>query len=147
MDITFPCSKCGQRLVVDESGAGVQVQCPKCGQSLTVSTPSRPAAQSVTPRVQPAPIIVSRDPPDILNPRTSSAQDSQATPRTRVGSQGSPPALRRLACPECGKDDVIQKVSAVYAAGISRGAPSVAAVGLGAELGSNNPTLAVGVLS
>jgi len=28
MDIAFECDKCGQPLVVDESGAGMRIQCP-----------------------------------------------------------------------------------------------------------------------
>ena len=36
MDISFDCGKCGQHIVVDEAGAGLQVQCPKCGERLTV---------------------------------------------------------------------------------------------------------------
>lgn len=41
MDITFNCTGCGQRVVVDEAGAGRQVQCPKCGQTLTVPNQSK----------------------------------------------------------------------------------------------------------
>jgi len=40
MDIQFSCSKCGQHIAIDESGAGVQVQCPKCGQNLIVPASS-----------------------------------------------------------------------------------------------------------
>ena len=36
MDIAFECEKCGQTIVIDEEGAGLQVQCPKCGQVLIV---------------------------------------------------------------------------------------------------------------
>jgi hypothetical protein len=36
MDITFACDKCGQQVVIDEAGAGIQVSCPGCGQSLIV---------------------------------------------------------------------------------------------------------------
>ena len=36
MDIIFNCGNCGQRIVVDEAGAGLATECPKCGQSLTV---------------------------------------------------------------------------------------------------------------
>ncbi len=36
MDISFSCDKCGQKLVVNESGAGVVVPCPGCNQNLTI---------------------------------------------------------------------------------------------------------------
>lgn len=36
MDISFLCDKCGQKLVVNESGAGVVVPCPSCNQNLTI---------------------------------------------------------------------------------------------------------------
>jgi Holliday junction DNA helicase RuvB len=39
MDITFNCENCGQNLVIDESGAGLQIQCPKC--SLAVLVPNK----------------------------------------------------------------------------------------------------------
>jgi DNA-directed RNA polymerase subunit RPC12/RpoP len=35
-DITFDCHECGQRLVVDKTGANRIVSCPKCGTSLVV---------------------------------------------------------------------------------------------------------------
>jgi hypothetical protein len=52
MDITFSCRMCGQRVVIDEAGAGQLVDCPKCGTSLEVPhgspavtpNPSRAAA-------------------------------------------------------------------------------------------------------
>ena len=39
VDITFACEKCGQQVVIDETGAGIQVQCPGCGQPLIVPSP------------------------------------------------------------------------------------------------------------
>jgi len=36
MDISFDCDLCGQNIVIDAAGAGLQVQCPKCGERLTV---------------------------------------------------------------------------------------------------------------
>jgi len=36
MDITFNCDKCGQSIVIDEVGAGRQVECPNCKGSVTV---------------------------------------------------------------------------------------------------------------
>jgi DNA-directed RNA polymerase subunit RPC12/RpoP len=40
MDISFNCTNCGQRLEVDERGAGISTDCPKCGKPVYV--PSRP---------------------------------------------------------------------------------------------------------
>jgi hypothetical protein len=51
MDITFACEKCGQQVVIDEAGAGIQVQCPECGQPLIVPSPE--------PR-QPEPVATGR---------------------------------------------------------------------------------------
>jgi len=39
MDIAFACEKCGQQVVIDEAGAGIQVQCPRCSQPLIVPSP------------------------------------------------------------------------------------------------------------
>jgi len=36
MDISFNCGNCGQYLVIDAAGGGLQVQCPKCQAELTV---------------------------------------------------------------------------------------------------------------
>ncbi len=41
MDITFNCDKCGQRIVIDEAGAGMSVQCPSCGAEVMVPTAKR----------------------------------------------------------------------------------------------------------
>ncbi len=35
-DINFACSQCGQRIVVDKSGAGQEADCPICGHPITV---------------------------------------------------------------------------------------------------------------
>lgn len=53
MDITFNCDKCGQSIVIDEAGAGLQVQCPKCSESLTVLHAKPPQD-----KIQPVPIAV-----------------------------------------------------------------------------------------
>ena len=39
MDISFNCTNCGQRLEVDEGGAGISIDCPKCHKPVYV--PSR----------------------------------------------------------------------------------------------------------
>jgi DNA-directed RNA polymerase subunit RPC12/RpoP len=44
MDISFQCDRCGQNIVIDESGAGAPVNCPKCGSRVTA-----PAKQQPTP--------------------------------------------------------------------------------------------------
>lgn len=51
MDITFSCNKCGQRIAIDEAGAGQLVDCPKCRTPLEVpckstSTPAPALAPS-----------------------------------------------------------------------------------------------------
>ena len=47
MDISFNCTNCGQRLEVDERGAGTTTDCPKCGKPVYV--PNRPPASSAQP--------------------------------------------------------------------------------------------------
>jgi predicted Zn finger-like uncharacterized protein len=39
MDIHFSCPNCGQSIVVDEAGAGMEVPCPNCQQTLVVPAP------------------------------------------------------------------------------------------------------------
>src|SRR6266850_722297 len=53
MDISFNCDKCGQSMVIDAAGAGLQVQCPKCSESLTV-----PYSKSPHGEPRPVPIAV-----------------------------------------------------------------------------------------
>jgi phage FluMu protein Com len=36
MDIRFECEKCGQLLVIEEAGAGINIPCPSCSTILTV---------------------------------------------------------------------------------------------------------------
>jgi DNA-directed RNA polymerase subunit RPC12/RpoP len=43
MDIAFNCDKCGQHVVIDESGAGMTVQCPSCSSDLIVPPVESPA--------------------------------------------------------------------------------------------------------
>lgn len=54
MDITFNCDKCGQSIVIDELGAGRQVECPKCGTSLSVPTSDGGKARTTQPNGLPA---------------------------------------------------------------------------------------------
>jgi hypothetical protein len=51
MDINFDCVKCGQHIVIDESGAGLKVNCPKCDTDLIV-----PASKGESPVPEP-PVI------------------------------------------------------------------------------------------
>lgn len=57
MDISFYCFKCGQHIVIDEAGAGLQVKCPKCGRSLTVpqAATDSPLKTPVLPNETPRP--------------------------------------------------------------------------------------------
>lgn len=43
VDITFNCDKCGQHIVIDESGAGAIVTCPSCQAPLQVPNRRSPA--------------------------------------------------------------------------------------------------------
>ena len=47
MDITFSCTKCGQHIAVDKSGAGLLVDCPKCGVPLEVPYSTSPESGKV----------------------------------------------------------------------------------------------------
>jgi hypothetical protein len=46
MDITFSCDGCGQRLTIDEAGAGITIDCPRCGKPSYV--PSKPILETKT---------------------------------------------------------------------------------------------------
>jgi transcription elongation factor Elf1 len=60
MNIAFNCDKCGQHVVIDETGAGMTVPCPTCGADLTV-----PIAGSVSELPVPS------------NPKTALAEGEQ----------------------------------------------------------------------
>ena len=47
-DILFKCESCQKQLVVDEAGAGLQINCPTCNASLTIPA-SQPAVEVPTP--------------------------------------------------------------------------------------------------
>jgi phage FluMu protein Com len=47
MDITFQCPHCNQQLVIDASGAGLQVPCPHCQQPVTVPETDKPEGEPV----------------------------------------------------------------------------------------------------
>ncbi len=66
MDIIFNCPNCGQRLEIDESGAGITIDCPKCGKPVYV--PSRPDAPT---RIQP-PVPLSHPAPSPSTPQRPS---------------------------------------------------------------------------
>ena len=52
MDISFNCEKCGQNIVIDETGAGQLVDCPKCGRPLEVPRQITAPIVSVPPPPQ-----------------------------------------------------------------------------------------------
>ena len=60
MDISFYCEECGQHIVVDQGGAGLNIACPGCQQSLTIpaqpQSATPPVLLSPLPAVAPAPI-------------------------------------------------------------------------------------------
>ena len=64
MDITFYCIRCGQRVVIEEAGAGLQVECPKCGQNLLVPKAAGFTARSFTKESLPP--TVSTDSPPMI---------------------------------------------------------------------------------
>lgn len=41
MDTAFICDKCGQHIVIDESGTGMTVRCPSCNDNLIVPAKGR----------------------------------------------------------------------------------------------------------
>ena len=49
MDISFHCDKCGQKLELDEAGAGTTVECPQCRQSLTVPIKKKTTSAPLPP--------------------------------------------------------------------------------------------------
>ena len=55
MDISLDCANCGQHIVIDEAGAGLQVECPACGAALVIPRTQTGQAQTRQP-VRPPPI-------------------------------------------------------------------------------------------
>ena len=49
MDITFACESCGQHIVIDEAGKGLQVICPTCGLGITVPKPRQVGCPNLPP--------------------------------------------------------------------------------------------------
>jgi Zn finger protein HypA/HybF involved in hydrogenase expression len=47
MDIRFACPHCAQRIAVDESGVGLQIECPGCHSQVTVPAPVKPPARTL----------------------------------------------------------------------------------------------------
>jgi transcription elongation factor Elf1 len=52
MDIRFACPHCAQRIAVDESGAGLQIECPDCHAQVTVPAPAEPPAARILPKLR-----------------------------------------------------------------------------------------------
>jgi predicted RNA-binding Zn-ribbon protein involved in translation (DUF1610 family) len=97
MDISFHCAKCGQHILIDETGAGMKLDCPSCKQSLIV------------PR-QTVPTVTSKA---LARPQESRAA---AMPQHRPPPIQCRPQV--LACPSCGTDNIV-KASAAYEQGTS----------------------------
>jgi len=54
MDIIFDCPNCQQELVVDNAGAGTEIECPACGETITIPKEStKPMSEVATPTGQP----------------------------------------------------------------------------------------------
>ncbi len=52
MDIEFTCTRCDQSMVIDQAGAGMEVECPRCRQRLNVPDTARsPVSNASSPRV------------------------------------------------------------------------------------------------
>lgn len=88
MDISFKCDRCGQNLVVDETGAGETVPCPNCGQQLLVPVQKKtetPASQvSNSARVPPAPAASKRPAMDSEPPQQTDPTPPPDRPKLRL---------------------------------------------------------------
>src|SRR3569833_1752599 len=51
-DIKFHCPECAQKIAVDESAAGLQIDCPSCRSALLIPTEAGAPAQIITRRQQ-----------------------------------------------------------------------------------------------
>ena len=74
MDITFRCPMCGQRMVIDQAGAGLIIKCAKCGRDVRVPSPvvlrPGPAGKSAPlPEDRKEPTDVLRWSPPVGGPR------------------------------------------------------------------------------
>jgi phage FluMu protein Com len=73
MDINFSCTKCGQHIEIDESGAGLNVDCPLCKTPLVV--PELKVPPPIPPPVMPAnssepQVYVLRDAPPVRDAKS-----------------------------------------------------------------------------
>jgi DNA-directed RNA polymerase subunit RPC12/RpoP len=59
MDIVFNCPNCDQELVVDQSGAGTQIDCPACGEHITIPSTGKVTTDSLPPVPPPKPATAS----------------------------------------------------------------------------------------
>lgn len=81
MDITFNCDKCGQEIIIEESGAGLHVECPKCTASIIVPSPNIRISEKrlrLKPRVEDNSSRLNPNLNDIL-PQTQAAAKSFKT--------------------------------------------------------------------
>ena len=51
-DIKFHCPECDQKILVDDSAAGMQIDCPSCRSALIIPAQTGAAVQLVTRRQQ-----------------------------------------------------------------------------------------------
>ena len=130
MDIIFNCTKCGQELAVDSSGAGSELNCPTCGETITVpqtashvpgstipghdpSHPVNPIATSAAAKVEMHLKVPVRDKPSEsliakpLVPLEAAAKDTGKHIRTRT--------IRHTDCIEVGHDKFDEVVTSFLA--------------------------------
>jgi len=53
MDVRFECPNCKQRIAIDDSAAGMQIECPGCHRSVTVPGAAKPVAAAPAVRTLP----------------------------------------------------------------------------------------------
>lgn len=100
MDITFVCNKCGQKIVIDEVGAGQFVNCPKCQVPLRV--PVKHAPTPVTTPVTPAlsNLVKCPDCSREVSKRATSCPHCGA-PIAPAAPPPQPTTASVMACPSC----------------------------------------------
>lgn len=78
MDISFNCSKCGQHILIDEVGAGIEIQCPNCQFGLIVPTPEAANPGNATQTASRAAGLGS---PPVVNPAQQPAGSRKLCPK------------------------------------------------------------------
>jgi len=77
MDIRFACPHCAQHIVVDESGAGLQIECPDCHSQLAVPAQANAPARKL-------PLLVVEKPAEAPAPEPT----GPPPPVLRLGKRG-----------------------------------------------------------